>query len=63
MRSIAGEAFFVADSSKFGRDALFKVFGFEDFTAGISDSTLDPIRAAGLPLPIIRVQVAQGGPT
>jgi DeoR/GlpR family transcriptional regulator of sugar metabolism len=63
MRSIAGEAFFVADSSKFGRDALFKVFGFEDFTAGISDSTLDPIRAAGLPLPIIRVQVAQGGRT
>lgn len=57
MRSIAAEAFFVADSSKFGRDALFKVFGFEDFTAGISDSTLDPIRAADLPLPIIRVPV------
>lgn len=57
MRSIAAEAFFVADSSKFGRDALFKVFGFEDFTAGISDSTLDPIRAAGLPVPIIRVPV------
>ena len=55
MRSIAAEAFFVADSSKFGRDALFKVFGFEDFTAGISDCTLDPIRAAGLPVPIIRV--------
>ena len=57
MRSIAAEAFFVADSSKFGRDALFKVFGYEDFTAGISDSTLDPIRAAGLPVPIIRVPV------
>jgi DeoR/GlpR family transcriptional regulator of sugar metabolism len=57
MRSIAAEAFFVADSSKYGRDALFKVFGFEDFTAGISDSTLDPIRAAGLPIPIIRVPV------
>ena len=58
MRSIAGEAFFVADSSKFGSDALFKVFGYEDFTAGISDATLDPIRAAGLPVPIIRVPIA-----
>jgi DeoR/GlpR family transcriptional regulator of sugar metabolism len=54
MRSIASEAFFVADSSKFGREALFKVFGFEDFTAGITDATLDPIRAAQLPVPVIR---------
>jgi len=58
MMSIASEAFFVADSSKFGREALFKVFGFEDFTAGITDSMLDPIRAAQLPLPVIRVAVA-----
>lgn len=57
MRSIASEAFFVADSSKFGREALFKVFGFEDFTAGITDSMLDPIRAAQLPVPVIRVAV------
>ncbi|WP_372592966.1 DeoR/GlpR family DNA-binding transcription regulator [Actinotalea sp.] len=57
MRSIAGEAYFVADSTKFGRDALFKVFGFEDFTAGISDATLDPIRAADFPVPVIRVPV------
>nr|WP_235887123.1 DeoR/GlpR family DNA-binding transcription regulator [Mycolicibacterium arabiense] len=57
MRSIAGEAFFVADSSKFGREALFKVFGFEDFTAGITDAMLDPIRAAQLPLPVIRASV------
>jgi|SoiMethySBSTD1v2_1073268.scaffolds.fasta_scaffold89131_2 DeoR/GlpR family transcriptional regulator of sugar metabolism len=63
MRSIANEAFFVADSSKFGREALFKVFGFEDFTAGITDSMLDPIRAAALPVPVIRVAVgaAQSG--
>jgi DeoR/GlpR family transcriptional regulator of sugar metabolism len=54
MRSIASEAFFVADSSKFGREALFKVFGFEDFTAGITDAMLDPIRAAQLPVPVIR---------
>lgn len=27
MKSIAGQAFFVADSTKFGREALFKVFG------------------------------------
>jgi DeoR/GlpR family transcriptional regulator of sugar metabolism len=57
MRSIANEAFFVADSSKFGREALFKVFGFEDFTAGITDAMLDPIRAAALPVPVIRVAV------
>lgn len=54
MRSIAKEAFFVADSSKFGREALFKVFGFDDFTAGITDATLDPIRAARFPIPLIR---------
>ena len=57
MRSIANEAFFVADSSKFGREALFKVFGFEDFTAGITDAMLDPIRAAQLPVPVIRAGV------
>jgi DeoR/GlpR family transcriptional regulator of sugar metabolism len=57
MRSIASAAFFVADSSKFGREALFKVFDFEDFTAGITDTTLDPIRAAQLPLPVIRAGV------
>ncbi|GGI02364.1 hypothetical protein ACFFGR_17030 [Arthrobacter liuii] len=55
MKSIAAQAFFVADSSKFGREALFKVFGFEDFTAGITDDTLDPIRAAACPVPLIRV--------
>ncbi len=57
MRSIASEAFFVADSSKFGREALFRVFGFEDFTAGITDATLDPIRAARFPIPLIRATV------
>lgn len=61
MRSIAGEAFFVADSSKFGRESLFKVFGFEDFTAGITDCALDPIRAARFPVPIIRAPLAAGG--
>jgi DeoR/GlpR family transcriptional regulator of sugar metabolism len=54
MRSVAAEAFFVADSSKFGREALFKVFGFEDFTAGITDDAIDPIRAARWPIPLIR---------
>lgn len=56
MRSIASEAFFVVDSTKFGREALFKVFGFESFTAGITDDTLDPIRAARFPVPLIRVK-------
>lgn len=54
MRSIADEAFFVADSSKFGREALFRVFDCDAFSAGITDLYLDPIRAAQFPVPIIR---------
>jgi DeoR family fructose operon transcriptional repressor len=60
MVSIAAEAFFVADSTKFGREALFKVFGFERFTAGITDTTLDPIRAAHWEIPLIRVSPTTG---
>lgn len=56
MRSIAKEAFFVADSSKFGREALFKVFGLDQFTAGLTDNLLDPIRASRFPIPIISVK-------
>lgn len=55
MLGCANEAFLVADSSKFGRSALFHVCGFEKFTAGITDDYLDPILAAGFPIPIIRV--------
>jgi DeoR/GlpR family transcriptional regulator of sugar metabolism len=55
MRSIAKEAFFVADSSKFGREALFKVLDVKDFTAGITDDLLDPLRASQFPIPIIQV--------
>ncbi|GAA3871125.1 DeoR/GlpR family DNA-binding transcription regulator [Tessaracoccus defluvii] len=60
MRSIAREAFFVADSSKFGREGLFQVFDLSEFTAGISDATLDPLRASQFPIPIIRANVSQG---
>lgn len=56
MRSIAKEAFFVADSSKFGREALFKVFSLDQFTAGLTDDLLDPIRASRFPIPIISVK-------
>ena len=55
MRSIAKEAFFVADSSKFGPEALFKVLDVADFTAGITDDLLDPLRASQFPIPIIQV--------
>lgn len=55
MRSIASSAFFVADSSKFGREALFRVLDMETFTAGITDDLLDPIRASRFPVPIISV--------
>ena len=54
MRSVASEAFFVADSSKFGREALFKVFDLGAFTAGITDELMTPIRAAQFPVPLIR---------
>lgn len=54
MLSIANEAFFVADSSKFGREALFKCFDLSPFTAGITDAGLDPLRAAKFPVPLIR---------
>lgn len=56
MRSIAKEAFFVADSSKFGREALFKVLDVDSFTAGITDDLLDPLRASQFPIPIIQVR-------
>jgi DeoR/GlpR family transcriptional regulator of sugar metabolism len=55
MMEIASQAFFVADSSKFQRKALFKVFDLEDFATGITDESLDPTVASQLPLPIIRV--------
>ncbi|MEU6730146.1 DeoR/GlpR family DNA-binding transcription regulator [Nonomuraea wenchangensis] len=61
MCSIASEAFFVADSTKFGREALFKVFGFERFTAGVTDAMLDPIRAAHWEIPLIRVDPSAHG--
>lgn len=59
MRSIAKEAFFVADSSKFGREALFKMLDIEDFTAGITDDLLDPLRASQFAIPIIQASVAR----
>lgn len=55
MRAASREAFFVADSSKFGREALFRVFGIDDFTAGVTDSFLDPLRASRFPIPVITV--------
>jgi DeoR/GlpR family transcriptional regulator of sugar metabolism len=54
MRSVAKEAFLVADSSKFGREALFKVFDLDAFTAGITDDYMEPMRAAQFPVPLIR---------
>ncbi|WP_272432875.1 DeoR/GlpR family DNA-binding transcription regulator [Actinomyces sp. B33] len=59
VRSIATNAFFVADSTKFGREAMYKILGIEDFTAGITDSLLSPITAASYPIPLIRAEVMQ----
>jgi len=60
VRSIASTAYFVADSTKFGRNALYKVLGIDAFTAGITDSLLSPISAAAYPIPLIRAEVSQG---
>ncbi len=58
IRSIAHEAFFVADSSKFGRDSFYRILGFDEFTAGITDSRLSSIRAAAFPIPLIRAPLS-----
>lgn len=58
VRRIASDAFFVADSTKFGREAMYKILGIEDFNAGITDSLLSPITAANYPIPLIRARVA-----
>jgi DeoR/GlpR family transcriptional regulator of sugar metabolism len=60
MHEVAGSSFLVADSSKFERNALFKVLSLEDMTAGITDELCDPIVAADYPIPIIRVAVNDG---
>ena len=57
MRSVASEAFLVADSSKFGREALFTVFEPEAFNVCITDEYMSPIRAAQFPVPMIRAEV------
>ena len=57
IREIASEAFFVADSTKFGRTAMYKILGIEDFTAGITDSLLTPMKSASYPIPLIRAEV------
>lgn len=58
MLSVATEAFFVADSWKFGRDALFRISDLDPFTAGITDTHLDPFRASTFPVPLIRASTA-----
>ncbi|MCF2710461.1 MAG: DeoR/GlpR family DNA-binding transcription regulator [Schaalia hyovaginalis] len=58
VRRIASDAFFVADSTKFGREAMYKILGIEDFSAGITDSLLSPITAANYPIPLIRAEVS-----
>jgi DeoR/GlpR family transcriptional regulator of sugar metabolism len=55
MMSMASNCYFVADSSKFHRKALFKVFDLESFELGITDDIFSTLAASTLPLPIIRV--------
>lgn len=48
----------MADSSKFGREAFFKVLDMKDFTAGITDDPLNPLRASQLPISLIQSERA-----
>lgn len=57
IRSIANQAFFVADSSKFGRESLYRILGFDDFTAGITDWRMSAMKAAAFPIPLIRAPI------
>ena len=59
VRAIASDAFFVADSTKFGREAMYKILGIEDFSAGITDALLSPIKAAAYPIPLIRASLSR----
>ena len=43
--------------SQFGREALFKVFDLDAFTAGITDELMPTMRAAQFPVPLIRASV------
>lgn len=45
----------MADSSKFGCEAFFKVLDVKDFTAGITDDPLNPLRASQLPISLTQV--------
>lgn len=59
MNEVSNASFLVADSSKFERQAVFKVLALEDMTAGITDELFDPIHAASYPIPIIRVPIKE----
>lgn len=54
MLAVASEAFIVADSSKFHRKALFRVFSLDKVTSVITDDFMNPLTASQFPLPIIR---------
>lgn len=54
MLGIASEAFIVADSSKFHRKSLFRMFSLDSFSTIITDKYLNAIRASQLPIPVIR---------
>jgi DeoR/GlpR family transcriptional regulator of sugar metabolism len=51
MIAIANEAYIVADSSKFGRDALFRCSDLAPFTAAVTDENVE---IDDFPLPLVR---------
>lgn len=59
MHSIASTSFLVADSSKFERQAPFRVMDLTNFVTCVTDERVDPITASSYPIPIIRASTVE----
>lgn len=55
MQGIAKQTYFVADHTKFGREALFKVFPISGFTGGVTDMKTPEAILQKFPVPVRRV--------
>lgn len=60
MRDRALRAYLVADSSKFGREAIYQVFDNDAFDGILTDDGSDPAVAGWFPVPVTRVPVPSG---
>lgn len=54
MREISSRSFLVADSSKFCRESLYKVFDLDNFDAVLTDTGISPKVAGWFTIPVER---------